>query len=139
MDVKLRKRVLAIVALAVFMLLLSGCGPQAADTPTVTEITQAAALARDSAYTTKEDVALYLHLYGELPDNFITKVQARALGWDGGGLHKSLPASASAATHSAILKACSPKPMAESIISAISTPWARTAAVRSASCIQATG
>ena len=39
-------------------------------------------------YTTKEDVALYLHLYGHLPDNFITKKEAQALGWPGGGLDK---------------------------------------------------
>ena len=40
----------------------------------------------NGSYTTKEDVALYLHLYGELPDNFITKSEARKLGWEGGGL-----------------------------------------------------
>ena len=43
-------------------------------------------LDRDGWYTTKEDVALYLHLYGELPGNFLTKNEARALGWSGGGL-----------------------------------------------------
>ena len=37
-------------------------------------------------YTTKEDVALYIHTYGHLPDNFITKSEARDLGWEGGGL-----------------------------------------------------
>jgi guanyl-specific ribonuclease Sa len=31
-------------------------------------------------------VALYLHVYGELPGNFITKSEARELGWNGGGL-----------------------------------------------------
>ena len=38
------------------------------------------------AYTSKEDVALYLHVYGRLPENFIKKTEARALGWSGGGL-----------------------------------------------------
>ena len=38
----------------------------------------------DGTYTTTEDVALYLHTYGRLPDNFITKQQARAQGWEGG-------------------------------------------------------
>ncbi len=38
------------------------------------------------SYTTKEDVGLYLATYGRLPDNFITKTDARALGWSGGGL-----------------------------------------------------
>lgn len=36
----------------------------------------------DGHYTTKEDVALYLMLYGHLPENFITKSDAQALGWD---------------------------------------------------------
>ncbi|MBQ8238173.1 MAG: ribonuclease [Oscillospiraceae bacterium] len=40
----------------------------------------------DGSYTTKEDVALYIHVYGELPSNFITKKEARNLGWSGGGL-----------------------------------------------------
>lgn len=34
----------------------------------------------DGVYTTKEDVALYLHTYGRLPQNFITKSQYRSLG-----------------------------------------------------------
>jgi len=37
-------------------------------------------------FTTKEDVAAYLVAYGHLPENFMTKDDARALGWDGGGL-----------------------------------------------------
>lgn len=43
------------------------------------------------SYTTKEDVALYIHTYGCLPDNFITKKEARALGWEGGGLEDYAP------------------------------------------------
>jgi ribonuclease T1 len=44
------------------------------------------AIDEDGAYTSKEDVSLYLYTYGHLPDNFITKSEARALGWSGGGL-----------------------------------------------------
>lgn len=33
-------------------------------------------------YTTEEEVALYLHIYAKLPDNFITKKEAEKLGWD---------------------------------------------------------
>ena len=40
----------------------------------------------DGSYTTKEDVALYIYTYGCLPQNFITKEEARDLGWEGGGL-----------------------------------------------------
>ena len=32
-------------------------------------------------YTSKEEVAEYLYLFGHLPDNFITKKEAKALGW----------------------------------------------------------
>lgn len=42
-------------------------------------------------YTSKEDVSLYLHLYGELPGNFITKSEARDLGWEGGSLEPYAP------------------------------------------------
>ena len=45
----------------------------------------------DGAYTSKDDVALYLYLYGELPDNFITKNEARDLGWPGGSLEPYAP------------------------------------------------
>ncbi len=48
-------------------------------------------LAEDGSYTTKEDVSQYLILYGRLPSNFVTKKQAEAAGWTGGGLEKVLP------------------------------------------------
>ena len=44
------------------------------------------AIAPDGSYTAKDDVALYIHTYGELPANFMTKKEAQALGWPGGGL-----------------------------------------------------
>lgn len=31
-------------------------------------------------YNSKEDVALYIHLYGKLPENYVTKAQCKALG-----------------------------------------------------------
>ena len=45
----------------------------------------------DGSYTTAEDVALYIHTYGKLPQNFITKSEARALGWEGGSLEPYAP------------------------------------------------
>jgi len=36
----------------------------------------------DGEYTSVEEVSLYLNLYGHLPDNYITKKEARKLGWD---------------------------------------------------------
>lgn len=43
-------------------------------------------LAPDGTFSQKEDVALYIHTYGCLPPNYITKAEARDLGWEGGGL-----------------------------------------------------
>ena len=48
-------------------------------------------VAESGSYTSKEDVALYIHLFGHLPGNFITKSQASALGWTGGGLEPYAP------------------------------------------------
>lgn len=47
----------------------------------------------EEEYTSKEEVALYLHLFGHLPDNFITKKEARELGWVSkeGNLNKVAP------------------------------------------------
>ena len=44
-----------------------------------------------ASYTSKEDVALFLTLYHRLPDNFITKSEARKLGWEGGSLEPYAP------------------------------------------------
>lgn len=56
------------------------------ETTTVITETTEAPIDPDGSYTTKEDVALYLYTYGELPPNFITKKEAQALGWEGGSL-----------------------------------------------------
>ncbi|MDD3213654.1 MAG: ribonuclease domain-containing protein [Eubacteriales bacterium] len=39
-------------------------------------------VAEAGSYTTAEEVAVYLTLFASLPDNFITKRDAQALGWD---------------------------------------------------------
>ena len=50
-----------------------------APTPTVSE---------DGRYNSKEEVALYLHLFGHLPDNYVTKQEAEAKGWTGGSVER---------------------------------------------------
>ena len=35
----------------------------------------------EGTYTSKEDVALYIYTYGELPSNFVTKNEAAKMGW----------------------------------------------------------
>lgn len=89
----------ALLALLLVFSVLSGCGGAAPDVPSSTAAPAAdavspgesdksspAALDEVGEYTSAEDVALYLHLYAHLPQNFITKKDARALGWNGGGL-----------------------------------------------------
>ena len=53
-----------------------------APAPTAQSPPSEAAAEEDGHYSSAEDVALYLMLYGHLPDNFITKKEAQALGWD---------------------------------------------------------
>lgn len=45
----------------------------------------------NGSYTSKDDVALYIHVYGKLPNNFITKKEAEKLGWSGGSLEPYAP------------------------------------------------
>lgn len=45
----------------------------------------------DGWYYSAEDVSLYLYTYGDLPDNFITKSEARDLGWEGGSVEEYAP------------------------------------------------
>lgn len=59
--------------------------------PETAEEPEAPTLDEDGVYTSVEDVALYIHLYGHLPDNFITKKEAQKLGWSGGSLEKYAP------------------------------------------------
>ena len=61
------------------------------DTLEETNVQDAAVLDENGSYTTKEDVALFLHQYGHLPPNFITKKEAQALGWSGGSLEPYAP------------------------------------------------
>lgn len=48
---------------------------------------------KDGEYTSKEEVALYIHIYGKLPKNYITKKKAQQSGWNPkvGNLSKALP------------------------------------------------
>lgn len=53
------------------------------ETETVTESDiEKNSVEKDGRYTTPEDVAEYIHTFGTLPSNFITKKEAQKLGWD---------------------------------------------------------
>ena len=63
-------------------------------TKATTEPTSAPSEAKideNGEYTSKDDVALYIHTYGHLPKNFVTKSEARAKGWEGGSLEEYFP------------------------------------------------
>ena len=50
-----------------------------------------AAIDEDGSYFSRDDVALYIHTYGRLPDNFVTKKEAQAAGWTGGSVEAYFP------------------------------------------------
>lgn len=56
-------------------------------------------LSEDGWYNTKDEVALYIHLYGHLPGNYITKKEAEALGWTGGSLEAYAPGKSIGGSH----------------------------------------
>lgn len=45
-------------------------------------------LDEDGWYDSKEEVALYIHLYGCLPGNYVTKREAQEAGWSGGNVER---------------------------------------------------
>lgn len=67
--------------------------PVESDLPAESEENAAAESAIDEGgtYDDKENVALYIHTYGKLPPNYITKKEAQDLGWEGGSVEKYAP------------------------------------------------
>jgi hypothetical protein len=101
-EVTMKKILAFLLSLLLTFSLLTGCGaPMQTAEPAQTEIllTEVPSQPEETdayidpygSYTTKEDVALYIHLYGDLPLNFMTKKHARALGWEGGSLEPVAP------------------------------------------------
>lgn len=62
-------------------------------TPSLPEIDE------NGSYTSKDDVALYIHTFGHLPQNFITKKEAQKLGWSGGSLEPYAPGKCIGGSH----------------------------------------
>ena len=105
---KLKVLTLLLMTLLLSLSLLAGCGgaTEAEDQPSEPaaeteqayddaaqeeDVTKAPAIDEDGVYTSKDDVALYLYTYHDLPSNFITKKKAKELGWEGGSLEPYAP------------------------------------------------
>ena len=48
----------------------------------------------DGWYYSKDEVALYIHTYGRLPENFVSKREAEEAGWSGGSVERYIPGAA---------------------------------------------
>lgn len=101
------KRFAALLLALLFALSLFGCGAQAPEITVQTpqsstpvqvstpelpseEPSSAPRVLEGSPYYDPDNIVLYLHYYGQLPSNFITKDEARALGWSGGSVEPYL-------------------------------------------------
>ena len=89
------KRLLPLLLALVLALSLFGCGFVPMDEPDygydVIQTQPEQIPDEDGWYYSAEDVALYLVTYGYLPENFITKDEARELGWEGGSVEDYAP------------------------------------------------
>ena len=65
--------------------------PEPSEAPTAESNETPCPVSEDGEYWTKDDVALYIHLFGHLPKNYITKSKAQSLGWSGGSLEPYAP------------------------------------------------
>ena len=75
-----------LLLIAMSVSLLTGCTQEDLDLATdvltaVLETESFSDIEEDGIYTSKEDVSAYLILYEHLPSNYITKKEAKALGW----------------------------------------------------------
>jgi guanyl-specific ribonuclease Sa len=108
MKLKFKKTLLYVALLMALVLSLVGCSRkpkvvepetgagaetsvEASNTVSGVASAQELSTVEDGTYTSKEDVALYIHIYGKLPSNFITKKEAKKLGWPGGSLEDYAP------------------------------------------------
>lgn len=74
---------------SIFLFLLSGCTNKKPEPSPTTSVEPAEeVLDEHGSYDGKEKVALYIHTYGHLPENFMTKAEARKRGWQSGALNR---------------------------------------------------
>lgn len=79
------QRMMKLVFYLILGLFLIGCQPLETNLPETIlneSVPSEIQVEESSSYTSKEEIALYIHTFEKLPNNFITKQQAMKLGWD---------------------------------------------------------
>ena len=71
----------------------SGVSSSSSATSAFSGASSPGSVTENGEYTDKDSVALYIHTYGHLPSNYISKTKARKAGWDNtkGNLWNVLP------------------------------------------------
>lgn len=76
------KKLMYLIFLLLLPIFFTSC---TAEAPLVQEegnFSDTISIEEDGHYTAKDEVALYIHTYGKLPENYITKDEASDLGWE---------------------------------------------------------
>lgn len=91
----LAKRFTALLLALLLAFSLAACGaalpagsPSAPVSADASPEASALSVTEGVAYYDPDSVVLYLHRFGQLPPNYITKEEARALGWSGGSVER---------------------------------------------------
>lgn len=98
---------ISLLLILVMIMTFAGCGKkdqqkqtEPSAKTTVTEQTSAetqtepqagAGIDADGTYDSRDEVAAYIVAFGKLPSNYMTKKEARKLGWEGGSLERYAP------------------------------------------------
>ena len=79
----MRKLLALLVGMVLLTIVVIGCGKNTTINNSSDSILPKATvqIEENGVYTSRDDVALYLHTYNKLPSNFITKKTAMKLGW----------------------------------------------------------
>lgn len=81
----MQKRLWKWFLLPLLSFILAACGlvqtPEDIDTQDSTGAETQTTVVEGESYDTPQEVAEYIDLYGELPENYLTKEEARDLGW----------------------------------------------------------
>lgn len=93
----MKKKLSALLTLLILLGVIFTCGFDQMTTEAPDPVTDATGYSEgitideDGWYYSAFDVSLYLYVHGHLPDNYITKDEARELGWEGGSVEEFAP------------------------------------------------